>query len=174
MAVADFFKPSGSKLGGLGSAGAALGSMGSMLGLSALGPIGLAIAGVGMVGSIYGSIKGGALERQQMKLANEEARVDASARGLQRSEALKDITGQQIAMAEARGVAGGSSIFRQVSQKSFESFKKDQEAEALGLSFKEMDLQKKLSASRVGEFADILSNVGKFALAGAGSPGSFF
>ena len=131
-----------------------------MAGLSGLfqGASGLSFALKFMGGAFSAMSHAQAAERQQdlLRTRLQQEKAAAADRAATRAKKLNRIIGQQAVMAAGRGLGAGSSVFRQVSQDSFDVYHDDSERDRLNLSLQETGIKAEMAASRAQEEAGIL------------------
>lgn len=135
-----------------------MGMAGLSLGGLFQGASGLSFALKFMGGAVSAMSQAQAAERQrsllQTRLAQEKAA--AADRAATRASKLNRIIAQQAVMARARGLGAGSSVFRQVSQQTFDVFHDDADRDRLNMSIQETGIKSEMAASRAQEFSGIL------------------
>lgn len=127
--------------------GGMLGTMGTPTGIMALGS----------ALSLGTKFIGAEQQKNQVNSQMEQEKAANAARGRDRAKQLNQAIGRQAVMSGAKGMGAGSSVFRQVSQDSFDSYHEDQARDNLNLSFQENALRSKISAIDAQEFGDLFS-----------------
>jgi hypothetical protein len=123
-----------------------------------------------MGGALSAIQQGRAASAQRSLLETRLAQQKAAAadRAATRATKLNKVISSQAVLAGARGVGGaGSSIFRQISQDSFDVFHDDQDRDRLNLSMQEISIKSEMAASQAQEESGIISAFTPFAKQGA-------
>jgi hypothetical protein len=128
------------------------------LGVGALGGLSLGLRILGGTMAISQAISAGQQQRSLLNTRLAQEKAMAADRAATRAKKLNEVISQQAVMAGARGLQGGS-VFRQISQKSFDTFHEDTDRDRLNLSMQESTIKSEMAASRAQEFGDIFGAV---------------
>lgn len=130
-----------------------------MFGGNALGGLSIGLKILGGAFSVVQSASAGEAQRQALETRRAQEKAIAADKAAAHATKLNKLISKQAVMAGARGLGDGSSVFRQISQDSFDVFHDDAERDRLNLSMQESSINSEMAASRSQEGADIFGAV---------------
>jgi len=122
------------------------------------------IGGTG-VGGIFAQIEAGKAQQRQLIEEEQMAETASAQQSLQRTQRMRQVMAKSTVQEAARGVSLASPSFHAVQRSSFQKFNEDQDAAALNLSFKKMQIESARKNVRDKEISGIFGTVMKTASA---------
>lgn len=111
--------------------------------------------------SMYSQSQAANAQEEALKIRQQQERIAAKNRSLQREQSLLQVLSTQRSMAGARGVIGAGGSFQAIQQGAFQQFDQDERADALNTSYNEQYLAAEGNIARTNANMNMMNSLFK-------------